>query len=97
MQSWPFEELGADAVFGGHDHTYERILRDENGDGVFIPYFVNGLGRNSIYEFGTPVEGSQVRFNSEGGGMIVDADKNSATFEFWTMSGVLIDSFTVTH
>ncbi len=44
-----------------------------------------------MYQFGTPVEGSQVRFNSEGGGMIVDADENSATFEFWTMSGVLID------
>ena len=46
---------------------------------------------------GLVVEGSQVRFNSEGGGMIVDADENSTTFEFWTMSGVLIDSFTITH
>lgn len=94
MQRWPFEELGADAVFSAHDHTYERILRDENGDGVFIPYFVNGLGGSTMYQFGTPIEGSQVRFNSEKGGMIVRVDDNTATFEFWTKSGVLIDSFT---
>ena len=97
MQRWPFETLGADAVFGGHDHTYERILRDENNDGIMIPYFVNGIGRNSTYSFGTPVYGSEVRFNEEGGGMIVRADESSAVFEFWTMSDVLIDSFTITH
>ena len=97
MQRWPFEALGADAVFAGHDHTYERILRDENGDGIFVPYFVNGVGRNMTYQFGTPVEGSQVRFNSEGGGMIVRVTDKTATFEFWTMSGVLVDDFVVTR
>ena len=44
-----------------------------------------------------PILGSEVRFNEEGGGMIVRADEGSAVFGFWTMSGVLIDSFTVTH
>ncbi len=29
---WPFEAWGADAVIAGHDHTYERILRDDDGD-----------------------------------------------------------------
>ena len=29
--------------------------------------------------------------------MIVRADESSAVFEFWTMSDVLIDSFTITH
>src|SRR4029450_10472255 len=31
---WPFESWGATAVLNGHDHDYERILRDDNGDGV---------------------------------------------------------------
>ena len=50
-----------------------------------------------MYQFGTPVAGSQVRFNSEGGGMIVHADENTVTFEFWTMSGILIDTHTISH
>ncbi len=77
---WPFESLGIDAVFAGHDHTYERTLRDENGDGIVIPYFVNGVG-----------------FASDGGGMIVRVDENSATFEFWSIDGVLIDTVLVTQ
>ena len=27
---WPFENWGASLVLTGHDHTYERILRDDN-------------------------------------------------------------------
>ena len=35
---WPYQEWGATAVLAGHDHVYERIVRDG------FPYFVNGLG-----------------------------------------------------
>lgn len=49
---WPFAEWGADIVLSGHDHTYERILRDG------IIYFVNGLGGKSKFDFFEIVEGS---------------------------------------
>jgi hypothetical protein len=58
---WPFAEWGATAVLAGHDHIYERIVRDG------IVYFVNGLGGTVAYEIGNPVEGSQVRFNADFG------------------------------
>jgi hypothetical protein len=35
---WPFQSWGASAVFQGHDHDYERIVRNN------FPYFVDGLG-----------------------------------------------------
>ena len=45
---WPFKAWGADIVLSGHDHHYERILKDGG-----FPYFVNGLGGKSLYGFGT--------------------------------------------
>jgi len=44
---WPFAAWGADAVLSGHAHTYERVMRDG------IVYFVNGLGGQGRYDFGT--------------------------------------------
>lgn len=85
---WPFATWGADAVITGHDHTYERV---EVGG---IPYFVNGLGGKSLYTFGAPVPGSQVRYNGNYGAMRIIADSAQMTFEFINIAGVLIDSFT---
>ena len=51
---WPFEAWGATAVISGHDHDYERILRDDNGDGQTMPYFVAGLGGFGRYRFSYP-------------------------------------------
>lgn len=51
---WPFQTWGADVVLSGHDHLYERILK--NGG---FPYFVNGLGGASIYGFGSAISGQQ--------------------------------------
>lgn len=45
---WPFEEWGASAIFSGHEHNYQRIVKKYN---PAFPYFVNGLGgRKSIYD-----------------------------------------------
>lgn len=87
---WDFATWGADAVFAGHDHTYERIERDG------ILYFVDGLGGNTAYEFGTPVTGSQIRYNGDYGAMRVRATNDTMTFEFITQTGALIDSRTIT-
>ena len=88
VMQWPYREWGATAVLAGHDHTYERILID------LFPYFVNGIGGNTIYSFGTPVQGSQIRYNSDYGAMLVEANADSIVFRFYTRTGALVDSYT---
>jgi tartrate-resistant acid phosphatase type 5 len=85
---WPFAEWGADAVMAGHDHVYERVHIGG------IPYFVNGLGGKSLYTFGTPVAGSQFRYNGNYGAMRIRADSEQLAFEFINIAGAVIDSFT---
>lgn len=84
---WPFADWGASAVLSGHAHTYERLL--ENG----IPYFVNGLGGEGIYDFNTvPETGSQVRYNLNYGAMKITASDTTITYQFITRDGSLRDS-----
>src|SRR5688572_275364 len=78
---WPFEEWGADAVLGGHEHNFERL---NIGD---IPYFVNGLGGTlNIYSNfrNPPLAGSAVRYANDFGAMLVDANDITAAFKFIT-------------
>jgi tartrate-resistant acid phosphatase type 5 len=84
---WPFQEWGATAVLAGHDHTYERLLVDG------FPYFVNGLGGGTIYNFETPVPGSQVRYDADFGAMLVEANQESLTFQFINRKGEVIDTY----
>jgi tartrate-resistant acid phosphatase type 5 len=88
---WPFKAWGADVVLAGHDHTYERL----NIDG--LPYIVNGLGGRSLYGFGTPLAGSQVRYNANYGAMLVSATAQSMTLEFRSIAGggTVVDRFTI--
>jgi hypothetical protein len=84
---WPFQVWGADAVLAGHDHLYERL--DING----IPYFVDGAGGDGLYDFGTPVPGSQVRYNAQFGAMLVNAGESSIVYEFIDVDGRIVDSY----
>jgi hypothetical protein len=86
---WPFKEWGGTVVMAGHDHTYERLIVDD------FPYFVNGLGGRSIYNFGSPIPGSQVRYNDDYGAMLVDANQDSMTFKFYSQANELIDVYTI--
>src|SRR4029453_10915952 len=86
---WPFQQWGATGVISGHDHTYERILRDG------IVYFVNGLGGRSLYAFGPPVLGSNLRYNQNYGAMLCEADANTLTCQFISRAGLTIDTYTV--
>jgi hypothetical protein len=94
---WDFAAWGADAVFTGHDHTYERIINPSDG----LLYFVSGLGGRSIYGLGSPVAGSQVAYNDTFGAMRVTVDSQTATFESYSIDdgadggngGRLIDSY----
>jgi hypothetical protein len=86
---WPFAEWGADVVLSGHDHTYERILRDG------ITYFVNGLGGYSKYPFFGVVDGSQMRYNQDYGAMLVEASENAIRFQFINRLNEVIDTFEI--
>lgn len=87
---WPYSAWGADVVLAGHDHDYERIVR--NG----FPYFVNGLGGYSRYAFKTTVAGSEFRYNSDFGAMLITADQSTIMYEFITVDGTVVDSYTQT-
>jgi hypothetical protein len=65
---WPYAQWGATAVLAGHEHSYERIHRDD------ILYFINGLGgRRRIHPFGDAKPGSAVRYNQDYGAMLITA------------------------
>jgi len=88
--AWPFEDWGVDAVLAGHEHYYERIMRGE------LPYLINGLGgHTTLYPFYEPVEGSTVRFNDEHGAMLVEADEAQIRFRLISVSGRLVDDFSL--
>ena len=92
---WPFEAWGADMVLSGHDHVYERIMLDNDGNGTKIPYIISGLGGKSMSTFGTPTAGSTVRYASAYGALFVSATSTDLKLEFRNVSNVLIDSLTV--
>ena len=93
---WPFEAWGADLVLNGHDHTYERVVRDDDHDGTNLTYVVDGLGGQAPYGFTTPVAGSQVRYNADYGALFLDATETSLTGTFRTVGGAQPDTFTLT-
>ena len=83
---WPYATWGAELVLAGHDHCYERLEIDG------LTYVVSGLGGRSIYSFGPPVEGSQVRYNDQYGLTLVEADGRELSLSFLTIDGDLIDT-----
>jgi tartrate-resistant acid phosphatase type 5 len=95
---WAFEKWGADAVISGDEHHYERMMKDVNGDGVKIPYIVNGTGGAALRSFGAIEPDSVKRYNADHGGLIGKADEDSLSFEFWSTAGggTLIDKHTIT-
>lgn len=86
---WPFEAWGASAVLSGHSHQYERLQIGK------IPFFINGVGGASLSQLDVPVAGSQVRFNSDYGAMLVTVDATSINFQFVSRKGVIVDTFTL--
>jgi Ca2+-binding RTX toxin-like protein len=95
---WSYEEWGVDAVLSGHEHSYERLLKDDNRDGAIMPYFVNGIGGAELRPFSSAVDpDSVVRYHADHGSMLVTADDASLTFELWSVGdgGSLIDKYTI--
>lgn len=86
---WPYAAWGATAVLSGHDHLYERLAVDG------IPYFVNGAGGKTRYNFGRPEPESVVRYNQDYGAMRVQASQTCLNFTFYNRDAEMIDSVTV--
>lgn len=86
---WPFASWGADVVFSGHDHDYERLMVDG------IPYIVDGLGGGAIYEFKDPLKESVARYNTTYGAMLVTATHDQMTFQFFNRHGKKVDWYTI--
>lgn len=88
---WDYAEWGADAVFAGHDHLYERLEMDG------IAYFVNGLGgTTNFYDFQNfPTAGSRERYQDKHGAILIEADPNVAVLRFVTKSGAVVDQFRI--
>ena len=87
---WPYAAWGATVVLAGHDHTYERIVKDG------ITFLVNGLGGERPYPFKRPlVEGSLIHYDKQNGALKITIDETAAVFEFVTDGGTTIDRFTV--
>jgi tartrate-resistant acid phosphatase type 5 len=87
---WKFDELGADVVMSGHEHSYERIERDD------ILYFVNGAGGAEPRDFSDKVKGSKYRYKSKNGYMLIKANDHHMLFYFYNVNNSLKDSVMLT-
>lgn len=92
---WPFKDWGADIVFAGHDHNYERI--EING----FTYITSGLGGAGAYPMRTKVEGSQF-FHSPAdkgnqikdyGAVFLAVTPQKLEGKFLTVGGETVDTF----
>jgi hypothetical protein len=89
---WPLANWGAQLVLSGHEHSYERIVRDGT------TYVVNGLGGAERYMPGLhAVDGSQVFYNAQHGAMLVEADAAHLRIQFMAHTGELADDATLRH
>jgi len=86
---WPFAEWGADLIMGGHDHIYERLVLDG------VPYIVNGLGGSWLYDFEKVLDGSQVRFNSSFGAMLLQVSEDTLSLQMITTDGGVVDTLNI--
>jgi hypothetical protein len=82
---WPFAAWGVDAVLTGHQHTYERLAADG------VTYLIVGVSGAEIDKFQATSPASVVRYNAAHGAVLATADHGSATFQFFTVDGQLID------
>lgn len=78
--------LGIDLVIHGHDHQYERVVQSD------VTYLTSGLGGMGIYDFGSVVTGSIVRYNSNYGVVRVIATSTRLQCSLYTVDNRIIDT-----
>jgi tartrate-resistant acid phosphatase type 5 len=84
---WPFRKWGANAVFSGYYHVYERLLIDD------LPYFVNGAGGAFLSGFGEIDPNSRFRDAENNGALLIDATDTGITFRFVSRDGNIVDEY----
>jgi hypothetical protein len=85
-----FYKAGAELVVNGHDHTYERFAEmDATGKAVSpgLRQFVVGTGGAGLYDFATPLPGSEVRDNATFGVLKLTLHATSYDWEFVPVPG----------
>lgn len=91
VYQWAYRTMGVDLVLSGHDHTYERIIRDG------LTYVVDGAGGAKLYKCKAKenlVEGSTGCY-SKFGALFIYANKTELQAAFKTTNGKILDSFTI--
>lgn len=86
---WPFAAWGADLVLAGHEHNYERLRTGG------ITYVVNGAGGKDLYPLGRPLPGSRVRDDADFGALFLTQTPRALLGEFRTVSGRVVDRFSL--
>ena len=87
---WPYAQWGADMVLNGHAAVYERVHRDG------IVYLTNGLGGGEPSAFGTPIQGSQFRYNEDiATATRINATSSTLKVELVTAEDEVVDTFTL--
>jgi tartrate-resistant acid phosphatase type 5 len=88
FMQWPFKQWGATALITGHDHIYERMLRDG------MTYMLIGIGGDRLDPYGTLDPYSQVRYNATYGALRIDATETNILFRAINKTNSLIDTLT---
>jgi hypothetical protein len=88
---WPFVEWGASVVYSGHDHTYERFEIDG------LPYIVNGVGGNDLYDVVDPLPDSLVRHADVHGLVLVTVTETELVSRFFDSRGLELDTLHLTR
>lgn len=92
---WPFKDWGADLVFSGDGHFYERL--EVEG----LPYIVNGLGGNSpdavLNPSPPPLDVySQFKYNALNGAGFCRVTCDTLQWEFKNTEGTVVDTLELT-
>jgi hypothetical protein len=84
---WPFESWGADVVFAGHDHIYERVRLGG------IRQFIVGVSGNETYTVGPPIPESEARVSRRHGALLVTVGADGTSFQFFADDRSEVDAF----
>src|SRR6266540_1062337 len=76
---WPFAQWGASLVLAGHDHVYERLVREG------LTYVVNGVGGAELYPITSPIEGSLAHQTRDNGAVSIDVDDSQLHLRFYNV------------
>ena len=91
VYQWAYRSMGVDLVLSGHDHDYERIVRDD------LNYIVDGAGGAKLYKCKPKsklVEGS-LGCHKRFGALFIYANRTELQLVFRTTNGKALDTFTI--